>query len=395
MGRVDSPLRDRVIFIDGAPRSGTTWLITLLAMHPDIAGVQAESHLFDYGVDRLFDNFEGRDPNLRGLRSFTTRDQLVDLVRGLCDGVLMTMRGNVSGGPEPAFVIEKTPVGARTDGVDLERKRECYPDAWFLHIVRDREAVVKSLMRSPFMGDRSRETCEGLWDRVVGDIRRVLGDALRYRELPYEDLRADPVQACAGVFEWLGLDSSESILEVLRNVAPEKVSELGAVPPEEPESARGMVKAILRRPLERLQPKAAAPASARVVTFNLISAMYQCDIEAARELFSPKVEYVYRGPDGDRWVEGEEGFDAFGDLVREVFGKKPTGHWNASAGGAPGEFWTSEPDKPFCSVFVSLLSGDATRVDLAFGFVLEDDDLIRRMVVVSAGPVSGRPASLR
>ena len=45
MGREGSPLRDRVIFVEGAPRSGTTWLVTLLATHPEIAGVEAESHL--------------------------------------------------------------------------------------------------------------------------------------------------------------------------------------------------------------------------------------------------------------------------------------------------------------------------------------------------------------
>ena len=59
MGVADSPLRDHVIFVEGAPRSGTTWLVTLLATHPEIAGVEAESHLFDFGVDRLLDNFEG------------------------------------------------------------------------------------------------------------------------------------------------------------------------------------------------------------------------------------------------------------------------------------------------------------------------------------------------
>src|SRR5205814_3769237 len=96
MGSADSPLRDRVIFVEGAPRSGTTWLVTLLAMHPQIAGVEAESHLFDYGVDRLFDNRENRDPRLHGLRQFVEREELLDLTRGLCDGIFMAMRAKVS-----------------------------------------------------------------------------------------------------------------------------------------------------------------------------------------------------------------------------------------------------------------------------------------------------------
>src|SRR5438552_17363582 len=85
MGRADSPLRDRVVFVEGAPRSGTTWLVTLLAMHPQIAGVEAESHLFDYGVDRLFDNREHRDARLHGLGSYVEREELLDLARDLCD----------------------------------------------------------------------------------------------------------------------------------------------------------------------------------------------------------------------------------------------------------------------------------------------------------------------
>src|SRR4051812_48466444 len=109
MGIADSPLRDRVIFVVGAPRSGTTWLLNLLTTHPEIAGVEAESHLFDFGVDRLFDNFDGRNPGIRpGLRAYAERAALVDAVRDLCDGLLLAMRSRVSAGKTP-FVVEKTP----------------------------------------------------------------------------------------------------------------------------------------------------------------------------------------------------------------------------------------------------------------------------------------------
>jgi hypothetical protein len=91
MGAADSPLRDRVIFVQGAPRSGTTWLVMLLATHPQIAGVEAESHLFEYGVEHLFANFEGRDPSMRGLRTYLEGDRLVDLIRvDACDARLDT-----------------------------------------------------------------------------------------------------------------------------------------------------------------------------------------------------------------------------------------------------------------------------------------------------------------
>ena len=54
-----SPLRDRVIFIEGAPRSGTTWLLSLLATS---------------GVDRLFDNFEMRHAPLQRPQRWLERD---------------------------------------------------------------------------------------------------------------------------------------------------------------------------------------------------------------------------------------------------------------------------------------------------------------------------------
>jgi hypothetical protein len=62
--------------------------------------------------------------------------------------------------------------------------------------------------------------------------------------------------------------------------------------------------------------------------------------------------------------------------------------WAASAGQA--EFWSGAPGKTFIGIFESALTGDATRVDVAFGLELEDG-LIRRLDVISAGPLTGRP----
>jgi hypothetical protein len=397
MGRADSPLRDRVIFVDGAPRSGTTWLVRLLALHPDIAGVEAESHLFDYGVDRLFDNLEYKHPTLRGLALYLEREELVDLSRDLCDGVLMAMRAHVSGATTPEFVVEKTPVGARTDGLDLERKRDCYPDAWYVHIVRDREEVTRSLMRSPFMEDRSREGCAGLWDRVVGDIRRTLGGASRYREVNYADLRADPVSTCREVFAWLGVDTGEDALEAVRALAPERVSDVGAVG----QAAQG-TRAALRTRAGRVVTRARAEVRGRLavqdealseesnLTFVFMQAMHRLDADTLRSLCHPKLEYVHRSPEGDAWIEGEQAPEAVVRLAEDIFGRRYVGEWWGSAGGGQEEFWSSAPGKPFTSFFFSGVGGDGTRVDVAIALLLEDGR-IRRAVVVSAGPLSGRP----
>jgi hypothetical protein len=400
MGRAGSPLRDHVIFVEGAPRSGTTWLVTLLATHPEIAGAEAESHLFDFGVDRLFDNFEGRDPHLHGLQSYLERDELVDLVRDLCDGVLISMRSHVSSGARPAFVVEKTPIAAGIGGLDLARKRECYPDAWYIHIIRDREAVARSLMRAPWMADRSHAACAGLWDRTVGQARASLGDLPRYHEVSYEELRADPAEGCKALFAWLGVGTGDEELETVRLLSREQYSDLGAVA----ETARATLstvtatpgrlissaRAALKRRRNRIVPGGRTEAPGSGLAFTFVRALRERDAETLRSLTGPSLEFLYRSAEGDLSLRGEDGREALVKLAEETFTRRYVGEWWASAGGGPGEWWTSAPGKPLWTVFFSALGGDATRVDVAMGLVLEDD-LVRRAVVVSAGPLAGRP----
>jgi sulfotransferase family protein len=401
MGVADSPLRDHVIFVEGAPRSGTTWLVTLLATHPEIAGVEAESHLFDFGVDRLFDNFEHRDPDLHGLQSYLDREELVDLVRDLCDGILLAMRSHVSAATSPEFVVEKTPIAGGTGGLDLARKRECYPDGWYVHIVRDREAVARSLMRAPWMHDRSYEACAGVWDRTVGHARASLGDLPRYREVSYEDLRADPAEGCKTLFAWLGVGTGDDALETIRVLSREQFSDLGAVAAA---PARATASAIASAPRRLFTSARAALQRQRNggvaggeiqgpsngLAFTLVRALRERDAETLRSLTTATFEFVYRSADGDLSLRGDDGREALVRMAEDTFTRRYVGEWWASAGGGPGEWWTSAPGKPFWTIFFSALGGEATRVDLAIGLVLEDE-LVRRAVVISAGALEGRP----
>jgi len=390
MGRDGSPLRDRVIFVEGAPRSGTTWLVTLLATHPDIAGVEAESHLFDFGVDRLFDNMEGRNPYFHGLLSYLDRDELVDLTRDFCDGVLMSMRRHVCPDSNPPFVVEKTPIAGNVDALDLERKRDVYPDAWYIHIVRDREAVARSLMRAPWMPDRSYAACAGLWDRTVARARSTFGDLPRYREVSYEALRTDPAAVCRALFEWLGVASGEQVLETVRVLSREQFSDLGAVETAGAGAgARGRATA-LRRSAARFLRREAPNDPGSDLTFTFVRALRECDAETLRTITSPSLELVYRSIDGDLALHDEEARATLFLLAEDAFTRRHVGEWWASAGTGPGEWWTSAPGKSLSTICFSALGGDATRVDLALSLAL-DGELVRRVVIISAGPLGGRP----
>src|SRR4051794_18950597 len=398
MGVAGSPLRDRVIFVEGAPRSGTTWLATLLATHPEIAGVDAESHLFDFGLDRVFDNFEGRDPDMHGLRLYLDRDELVDLARDFCDGILLAMRSHLSNGSTPPFVVEKTPIVAKAEPLDLARKRECYPDAWYIHIVRDREAVTRSLMRAPWIWDRSYERCSALWELTVGHARATLGDLPRYREVSYEELRANPAEVSRDLFEWLGVSAADQVLETISVLSREPYSDLGAIvaPPPRirssllalPRRRMESARAALRRRLNR--ERDIDPGSR--VTFLFARALSECDAETLQSLTAPSLELVYRSADGDMTHRGDDARAALVRIAEDAFNRRYAGEWWASADGGAGEWWTSAPGKPFRTVFFSGLAGDATRMDIAIGLILEED-LVRRAVLISAGPLTGRPVA--
>jgi hypothetical protein len=390
MGIAGSPLRDRVIFVLGAFRSGTTWLTTLLATHPEIAGIEAESHLFDSGVDRLFDNFDGRNPYYH-LQNYLDREQLVDLVRDLCDGILMAMRAHVSPGAEPPFVVEKTPIAMGGEGLDLARKRECYPDAWYVHIVRDREAVADSLMRSPFMADRSYRHCAALWDESVGAARRTLGDHPRYREVSYEDIRSNPAEGCRAIFAWLGVDAGEEVLEKVGRLSRDQYSDMGAVPgPAQslPSRAAGVAARLAAAARERVAPRPAA-AEGDDLAFTFVRAMREHDADALRAFTAESFDLEYRGADGDLTLKGDAARAALVEIASELFSGRYVNEWWGTAGGGPGEWWTRIADWPFWTIFFSALRGDATRVDLAIGLILEEGK-VRRARLISAGPLSGR-----
>lgn len=398
MGVADSPLKDRAIFVQGAPRSGTTWLVMLLATHPQIAGVEAESHLFEFGVDRLFDNYEGRDEHLRGLRTYLERDELVDMVRDLCDGVFMAMRSRVSrGGREPEFVVEKTPTSMPQASLDLRRKRECFPDGWYLHIVRDGEAVTRSLMNAPWMPDRSREHCHGMWSDCVGFTRECLGDHPRYREVRFEELVEDPAAAAGAIFDWLGVESGEEVRETARALSRERFSELGAVPAEDgpgggvgrrARRAASAARSAVARQLGS-ESTAAPPDDGSALSFGFARALREQDPAALRAITTDSMSLAYRSPGGDVLARGDEARTALLEMAAEMFSSRHISERWASTSGTR-EWWNRGPGHPFSTMFFTGLLGDANRVDVAFALTPEED-VIAEVAMIAAGPLSGRP----
>jgi hypothetical protein len=203
MGRADSPLADRMIFNVGARRSGTFWLQRIVTAHPDVAAVPAETMLFSHGVAPLFERFQHAAPgSAQAGTIYVRRDVLLDAARDFCDRVFLEHLP-----PGVGRLAERSP--PHVEHLDLIGA--IYPDARFVHIIRDGRDVARSLTTMEW-GPESVETAAREWRESVMAARSAdLGE--HYVEIRYEDLVADPRARIEALYERLGLTTDDAILE--------------------------------------------------------------------------------------------------------------------------------------------------------------------------------------
>jgi hypothetical protein len=193
-----------MVFAVGARRSGTYWLQRVLTTHPQIAGVPSETHLFSHGIAPLFDRFQ------HSLRSsgqvgavYVEREVALDAARDLCDAIF---GGLVD--PDARYLCERTPVHA----LHLELISAIYPDARYIHIIRDGREVARSLLVQDFGPDTVTEAAAE-WREAVSSARVATLPPERYREVRYERLAADPEPELRDLYRWLELDPSADAIE--------------------------------------------------------------------------------------------------------------------------------------------------------------------------------------
>src|SRR3954452_4958640 len=75
----------RLVFIVGAPRSGTTWLQLLLSRSPQIATANG-THLFSVYTRSLFSGWDLYNQHFRkeGLNDLMDKQEYLELVRHFC-----------------------------------------------------------------------------------------------------------------------------------------------------------------------------------------------------------------------------------------------------------------------------------------------------------------------
>lgn len=206
------------VFVVGVPRSGTTWIQRMLAMHPEAWGL-LETYMFSRasGLGALLDSApparKGGDLDLPppGLGRIFEREELVAELRSIASRWLS--RG--SGGAR--FVIEKSPWHLS----DLDVIAEILPSARFVHVMRDGRDVAVSIVAARRSWSRVEQRSPsatvreiaGVWADAMREgetARTLVGDAMI--ETRYEDARADPAGTCRAILAHCEMPFDEGLV---------------------------------------------------------------------------------------------------------------------------------------------------------------------------------------
>jgi hypothetical protein len=241
----------------GSPRSGSTWLLKLLAQHESV--VPVNEPLIGWYLTPFSSDLPGGSPEGLDVTNFSLRK--VESDRGshffasafsdvwmpglgrlmrerlLAHAVRYPPRGPVS---ETTLVI-KEPNGSQSADLIME----ALPDARLLFLLRDGRDVVDSDLASNQRGSWATKAFPGLPGVTDADrlafVRQsaykwlwrteVVQAAFRDHPGPkhlvrYEDLQRDPLHHLGAVFEWLGLRvDSEQLARIVEENTFERLSD--------------------------------------------------------------------------------------------------------------------------------------------------------------------------
>lgn len=133
----------RLIFVGGSPRSGTTLLQNILDSHPDIFGGPEFLHLPD--IIDLRTKLH-RSLNREWITLYCSHEQIDAKIRAFIESFFSPVVAT----HQAKFLSEKTPENVLV----FSELAELFPEARFIHVVRDPRAIVASMLE---VGARARE----------------------------------------------------------------------------------------------------------------------------------------------------------------------------------------------------------------------------------------------
>jgi hypothetical protein len=200
----EEPMIEQPFFIVGSERSGTTLLRLMLDHHPRLAcHFEFEHSVEKVGDDGSFPELDGYRDWLPTTRSFSTSGASIDAsldYRELIDSFLEQKRQRDG----------KEFIGA-TVHKHFDRLLHIWPDARFIHIVRDPRDVAPSCVAMGWAGNvwggvERWLDAERLWETLVPRL-----DAVRYYEFGYESLIRDARKILGEICSFLGVAFDEAM----------------------------------------------------------------------------------------------------------------------------------------------------------------------------------------
>lgn len=213
----------RLAFIVGTGRCGTTMLAQILNAHSRICVPHELQLIFGYSGNgpRLYEYFSKGEASTWGASDF------IKVVASLCPHkfeeffdyhtffntrdypeknlslLLSDLYTATAKSKSKDIFLEQTP----WYGQRLDIMNELFPEAKFIHIIRDGRDVALSFARTPWWHDSPSENI-ARWQyevsKIADEAKEILGDH-RYLEVRYEDFVLDPETHTSRVLGFLGL----------------------------------------------------------------------------------------------------------------------------------------------------------------------------------------------
>lgn len=240
------------VFVIGYPRSGTTWTMQLLAQHPAVVACQ-QSHFFlalkhfedwwqrddKYGqriITRSSDikedeAVEAGDNSGIPLRTIISSEDFYNHWRVFATNMFDKMASYAYGSQ---VVVEQTPEHLELSELILK----IFPDAYFLHVIRDPRSVhcsrrhaISSWATQANWSKSPIDTAKG-WCSYIVKGKQIGHVTNRYKEIRYEALLEDGSTHLEQIFSWLNLPSDPPFCKkALANCTIEKSRKSLVMPP--------------------------------------------------------------------------------------------------------------------------------------------------------------------
>jgi hypothetical protein len=204
------------VFIVALPRSGTSWLQGMLGFLPEIATVR-ETHLVDNYLRHLITSWNNEQKTLApdGLKAILSEAEFYDSLRAFSDRILNKF---LDFKPNAEIILEKTP-----DNLNfVPLLHRLYPQAYFIHVLRDPRAVVASNLALKqeawgWIGAEQNQVNLALkWNQGIENRDRAQSLLQeRFLEVRYENLHRDRGGELVRIASFLGLNYSQEQLEEL------------------------------------------------------------------------------------------------------------------------------------------------------------------------------------